>query len=77
MKPLHYLKFVPFIALPIGSHLSSSLLQLYLPFSTYAFPYFTEVTRALHAQSTTSPNANRPLHVLQGSQHDKTIATFL
>lgn len=77
MKPLHYLKFVPFIALPIGSHLSSSLLQLYLPFSTYAFPYFTEVTRALHAQSTTSPNANRPLHVLRGSQHDKTIATFL
>jgi len=31
----------------------------------------------LHTQSTASLNADCPLHILQRSQHDKTIATFL
>lgn len=33
--------------------------------------------RVLCTQSATSPNANRPLHILQLSQRDKTLATFL
>lgn len=33
--------------------------------------------RVLHTQSITSLNANQALHILQHSQHDKIIATFL